>query len=797
MAESGAVCDMFALFAAGSSRKGDQVKLTIDNQNGAGPIDYTSAISAARPLLIERTLNAPSTCAFVLAGCGSVALPVPARNGRAVVTDDAGGFIFTGYLPQEPAMEYQGLGTTGAVYEAAISAVSDEFVLDKQNLPQTNGTSGQTVAAVFGSLTSRVGTAAVSIGAPLQTLTLGHFVPDPGKTWSQNAGALAFESRAAYRSLAGGISLMPIGSVAHTLNESDGSLQIGGLTASRAKMLANDVTICGAVEPCAYVSEIFQGDGSTALFELSRLPFLPVASKAKPFKDTFQEPAVNPLLWYLNDAGSRFSITSNGLTAGGGDGVDGQTTVSTIDQIEIGGSLIVETDGVLITTAGSGILCGLYSGIGLTIAECFAGFQVQQVSGAAIITPVLNGVLVGGSFTPTTGHAYTLRLRLHCNEAQRVMESYQCLSGGSLTTFGGAQVPCLAQVVMEIQDVTSGANGAVTVLYDGSTMNSPAACSFVPISSVSLFVTVRNVVVSQTGSVWVVSQPPGSATVTRRLGAVTKGAQCRMQTNSKLRFYEGSVPVAGELITVSYRTSQQSVARLANSASIAAETQPGMPGISRWSGSAVRPQARSSADCESAALAMLTFASDRNAAWQGQYTAYNLQNGVDVWPGDVLAVASSSAGLTANLVVRAVRVEIANGMPETARYTMQFANDWADELSMKLTDAVPSTAWIPPVASAGVVVLGNLLGLTVGAVTGTSIAISCGQSPPASGGFEVRRTDWAFRPGSDPDLVLRSPVPNLSIPREGSNEQYYVRMYDSSTPPRYSRFSSAVFVNVP
>jgi hypothetical protein len=28
-------------------------------------------------------------------------------------------------------------------------------------------------------------------------------------------------------------------------------------------------------------------------------------------------------------------------------------------------------------------------------------------------------------------------------------------------------------------------------------------------------------------------------------------------------------------------------------------------------------------------------------------------------------------------------------------------------------------------------------------------------------------------------------------------EQYYVRMYDGSMPPNYSRFSSAIFVNVP
>jgi hypothetical protein len=70
-------------------------------------------------------------------------------------------------------------------------------------------------------------------------------------------------------------------------------------------------------------------------------------------------------------------------------------------------------------------------------------------------------------------------------------------------------------------------------------------------------------------------------------------------------------------------------------------------------------------------------------------------------------------------------------------------------------------------------------------------------APPAGGGFEVRRRDWDFGPGVDQDLVLRSPVRSFSIPREGQVERYYVRMFDASTPPVYSRFSSAVFTDLP
>jgi hypothetical protein len=76
--------------------------------------------------------------------------------------------------------------------------------------------------------------------------------------------------------------------------------------------------------------------------------------------------------------------------------------------------------------------------------------------------------------------------------------------------------------------------------------------------------------------------------------------------------------------------------------------------------------------------------------------------------------------------------------------------------------------------------------------------VDAGTAPPAGGGFEVRRSDWQFGVGVDAaDLVLRSTVRSFSIPRAAQVERFFVRMYDASRPPVYSRFSSAVFMNWP
>ena len=169
---------------------------------------------------------------------------------------------------------------------------------------------------------------------------------------------------------------------------------------------------------------------------------------------------------------------------------------------------------------------------------------------------------------------------------------------------------------------------------------------------------------------------------------------------------------------------------------------------------------------------------------------------VSVFVGGV-AEGTVSTGVNANLVVRAVKIEAANSFPDLTRYTISFANDWAEALSIKLTQTVPKDAWLPQQAETAVTVLANLPGLTISSVTGSAIEIAAGVAPPAGGGFEVRRRDWYFAPGNDAGLVLRSPVSNFTIPREAAIEQYFIRQYDASTPPNYSRFSAAVFINVP
>ncbi len=773
------------------------MKITIDNYDGNGPVDYSSSVVTGRQFRIVRKLNEPVTCTVTLLPASGLATPV--RSGRMIVTDDAGNILFTGYVATEPALELKGQSTVGAVYLAAICAISDEILLDRQSIPQSGAVYGATAGAALEAMMARLNIENITSALSSATANISEFQTDSNRTWSENAGALAAAVRSAYLLMNGTLTMTPVGSVTHTLSESTGTLSLSGLEVSMVRALANDVTVCGEVEPSAYVTEFFQGDGTTVLFDLTEEPWMPPPSKTKPLSDSFQGPAINTQIWNVDDPGAALSITAAGLTCSGGGSVLGTTVLSAISNLELGGGLILEAGGVQFGQNTSGIINGLYSAGEPDLANCIAGFQIGQVNSATTIAPVVNGAVAGASFTAVAGHLYALRLRFYAADMQRILQAYYAVgTDNGIERFGANLLPAAASIVFEVQDTTNGVAGTPTVLYSGSFASSPAPfCLFAPLNTSDLQCSIGNLTVEQHGPAWVVNTPPGGSAVVRRLGTAAQGADCTLERTGRLRFYPASAPQAGELIAISYRTGRRAVARLANATSIATESNGGkLPGTACWMGSVTSPVPRSSADCESAASAILAIATSRAAAWTGRYTEWNADQQGDVWPGDVLAVSSASAGLTANLVVRSVEIDLAATVPTLAKYTIFFANDWANDLAIRTSSSVPADAWLPQQPETATPVA-SLNTLTIASVTGSAIQIAAGATPPTGGGFEVRRSDWSFTPGPGPDLVLRSLVPDFTIPRQAAMEQYYIRMYDGSTPPNYSRFSSAVFVNLP
>jgi hypothetical protein len=297
------------------------------------------------------------------------------------------------------------------------------------------------------------------------------------------------------------------------------------------------------------------------------------------------------------------------------------------------------------------------------------------------------------------------------------------------------------------------------------------------------------------GSGWVVTTPANGSPSTRRIGTSQQAAECSVESTGKLVFYTGFAPPAGEQIAVSYRSVGRSVGRSVNTASQQALAQAGLPAVSAWLGTATSPVARSSQDCRNAALAMQQAAASTSALWSGTYKCTRASLDADVWPGDALQLNSPSANLNAQVVVRSVSVSYSATYPDLVLYAITFANDWADDLAIKTSSAVPVDAWMPVAISP--TYLPNLNTLAVTAMSGATVTINTGASAPSGGGFEIRRRDNCFLPGTDPDLVMRGSQSTMTFARVSASDRFYIRIYDGSNPPNYSEFSAALIFNLP
>ena len=768
------------------------MRLTIDNLDGLGAVDYSATVCPEGPLTIERVLNAPSRCHAVLQ-VSDAALAAPVRRARVSVARTDGVLLFTGYIATEPELLYAGMGTMGAVYRVAFSAVSDEWLLDKQPAAYRGPGYSQLAGVALKSLTQAVDASRFTTAGVANGRVVGVFEPGAASGWAENAGRLAGSTYSAYRVVNWAIQLRLAGSVTHTLRDGDGTLELATLKTAQVKELANDVTLSGAMEPTTYVTEVFAGDGVTSVFQLAEVPYRAGgAASSRLLDDSFEGSALNTQVWTVTDAGSHLGLSGAGLTMTGGNGLDGQTTLTAIDTLELGGTLVVEAGNVQLSGASAGVLCGLYAGV-TQQANCFAGYNVRQSGGATVIVPMVQGVETGTAYTVLNGHRYNLRIRLHCVEMQRVRQTYYAMVDGAVQSFGGGLVDAPMALVFELQDLGVSSNTPATVLYDGVVTSSPATCSLVAVNSVQLFGSMGRCRVSQTGSAWVTSTLPDGTKTTRLAGVAGEGVDFVPSATGLVTFLAGRIPVAGEIVTVTYRRAFRSVARLDDAASIAAEAAGGAPGTARWLGKVVRPLARSSADCESAAQAVLALATSRAAAIAGSCEAVNLE---DVWPGDVLSF--MRGGQTLRVIVRRVTIGDGHAFPEWLTYRIGFANDWAEGLGLELSESIATDTLLPQTASISPGnVLANLQQLQVVSATGTALQVDAGTAPPVGGGFEVRRRDGGFGAGVDQDLVLRSPVRSFANPREGQVERYFVRMYNASTPPVYSRCSNAVYTHLP
>lgn len=70
-------------------------------------------------------------------------------------------------------------------------------------------------------------------------------------------------------------------------------------------------------------------------------------------------------------------------------------------------------------------------------------------------------------------------------------------------------------------------------------------------------------------------------------------------------------------------------------------------------------------------------------------------------------------------------------------------------------------------------------------------------TPVAGGGIEVRYADVGWGGDNNRNLVGRFTNSSFTLTRYARSQTYFLRSYDGSGPPKYSRYSTALHVDYP
>ncbi|MGH8702386.1 MAG: hypothetical protein ACREVR_14625 [Burkholderiales bacterium] len=726
----------------------------------------------------------------------------PLLGGRAVLSRRDGAKLFTGYLASEPVREHLGWGERGPVFRYRVAAVSDEFILDRKMLPERAPFVNRTAGSALKQLAEDLLPSAFNTSAVDDLDTLPLFASDSDLPFSRLAAAIALRARAGYRVHDAAVRLKALGAASHSLSESASSFTPGGLRLTRVTRLRNDVTVSGRVEPRAYVKDYFLGDGLSLQFDLSHTPF--TRSNQVLVDEEYKGSSLRATHWKLTAPSGGTSVSLGKLNVNGGTGADGATRVEFVEQVELGGALLLQHGEVTFNAASDAALGGLYNGA-VSVANCFAGFRITPSGAQSAIRALVNGTATGPTITTAANHRYALTTRLYATQAYRRQQTFHSSMRPAGNGRGGATVSADVRVVLEVHDVDPagpGSQGALsTVLYDAIVSVAPGFVTYAPVNVLSANFALSFTRMLRAVDAEVRSAIPAQSFRTRLVGTVAEGAECQVFDSLNLLFHPAYVPVANEQIVVRYRSRGRGLVRITDPTSIAANAQGSDDGVRAAVVRVIAPAPRTAADCESAALALLD--DSTLPAWAGEYEVWSdfLPGGAasDVFPGDAIVVDASSQAASFTAIVREVGIEMADPGGERALYKIAFANDAAEPPGLETSDSrLRETLDVTATTStAGSTFLADLPAAEVTTVTSTTVSIDTGVAAPSGGGFEVRRNDIGWGQEYDRNLVGRFTTQSFTVTRLTRVVDFYVRQFDNSSPPRYSRYSTALHIDRP
>lgn len=813
--------------------------------SGSGYVDY-SKYTIDDSISVTQTINQPTTIDLKFCNYDDQFV-IPTRSSYIkIYSTDNALTLATGFITQDPEIEFFNQVRAKNLLSYRIVATSDEWILNKKPIPFIPAFVNQTMGSILRTLAETL-----VPGFFTYQINDGDIVPyfayDSNKSWTEIAKSFYDSIRYHYYALDKVLYFKPLGDLNLGLKYDDsltrtktGKTSLFDPVALKTQLqpitVVNDAIVIGDVEPRNYVEENFIGDGFTSDFGLKTKVFRGASSLL--LQEDWTGTAFNKNLWTTLDTTGKFTLAGTlNLLAGSGASTLGTAYIVGHNGLELGGHLNIQAGQVEFnSTASRGILGGVYSSSTLTLANCSVGFMVSGGN----IRPIVNGVpqdplatIVAS--TIALSKQYVLQTIISSNQWSRYNRVFSTLAG---VPYGGTQVSAAADITFIIQDVSLPtptllvpAPRATTqtnrIVVKGVTL--PAFGVFAPVNSVDLQATVASTLISQppqaklsvrslygaSGTNLPVTPSGLSIEQNYMIGFGMAGQVATIQSTSDIQllsFYDDTIPSAGARIKLRYWEAGAAMGRVRNQALITAERKiPGDDGVRTAIVSDLNPLPRTSVECE---LAGAAYIADRTQTqFNGSYEVQNnywFLNAAGVTgntdyprPGRFFNINSPMRNITnRDFLVQSVKMTVDLQKIEQFMLSISFGPDlYINKLLPSFVKNIGNSVLTPEdtavdltpqqISDIGTTYIGDFKDATATAITGNSVTFDLGAVPVS--GAEVRLIDggWGV---DDGNRLLLTTSQTFSLARTALDQTYYIRQING---PKTSRYTSAIRVVYP
>jgi len=410
---------------------------------------------------------------------------------------------FTGYITNNPDLQFLGSNNGAAVYGYVYHASADEYILSLNPIGVVPTFFNVHMGTIIKTLAARICPGKFDLSNVQDGPLVAQYVVDPTKTFFAVTQDLCQAASYVFYGNNHKLYFAPQDDTDLPATVLDGNSK--HFTPANLKMSAvsapivNDVTVVGQVEPQDYVQEYFIGTGLQSAFQLIDSVF--GADSSVLIDESFGSSSIDTSKWNVRDHSAQYLQILNGYLncLGGSSDASFDVNLQSICPLPMEGNLRF-THGEFDFLGGNGVVGSLWTGaVNSSFSGCLYGIAVSGTT----LNPVCNGSGDGSqTITVSTSRRYCIRTVAQFTKMNRTVQPYSYIdSNGVVQTVtgisSGADTVTWKTFITEIDPIT----GLVTNRWTWTNVADLTGANdtyaiYAPVVSNNLFATVTGITVS-------------------------------------------------------------------------------------------------------------------------------------------------------------------------------------------------------------------------------------------------------------------------------------------------------------